>query len=93
MFGLSRKKAETPAPKKGERSLTLYAADDLLTRAENIVRFMGYSGEIGGIVLDMYRFLQLYEKLDAEAAGAPPIPRARRRRRENDSRVPAPDTE
>ena len=40
--------------------------DDLMTRAEKIVKIVGYTGAVSGIVIDVYRLLQKYEKLDKE---------------------------
>ena len=47
--------------------INISADDDLMTRAENIVRLFGYRGAVGNFVLDLYRLLQAYEKLDAAA--------------------------
>jgi hypothetical protein len=64
----NRKQKEAPAKKKEPDTITLYASDDLMTRAEKIVWMVGYRGAIGGYVLDMYRLLQTYERLDRESA-------------------------
>ena len=48
-------------------SLQVYAEDDLMTRAENIVYMMGQRGAVAEYVISMYRLLQTYEKLDVEA--------------------------
>lgn len=75
MFG-RKKIAAVPAQiPEEDRSQTLYAADDLMTRAEKLVWMMGWRGSgIGGRIIDVYRFLQVYEKLDRERDGLPPIP-------------------
>ena len=45
--------------------ITVNAKDDLLTRAEKIVRMMGFEGAVGGYVINIYRLLQAYEQADA----------------------------
>lgn len=44
--------------------LRISADDDLLTRAENIVWFLGYRGATGDFVLQVHRLLREYEKAD-----------------------------
>ena len=66
-FFASSKAKVAPASKEPE-SIMLYAGDDLMTRAEKIVHLLGYRGAVGGFVLEVYRMLQTYERLDREAA-------------------------
>ena len=47
-------------------TVTVYASDDLMTRAEKIVHIMGYRGATAGFAINIYRLLQAYEKADAE---------------------------
>ena len=48
-------------------SITLYAEDDNMIRAEKIVRVLGYRGATAGFEKEVWRVLELYSKLDAEA--------------------------
>jgi hypothetical protein len=53
---------DTNLPHKN--SVTLYADDDLLTRAEKLVFLMGFTGAVGDHVLTMYKALKMYQELD-----------------------------
>lgn len=67
-----RKKIDAPpAPKREPDRLELFASDDLLKRAENIVYFVGYRGAVGGFVLEVYRLLKAYEALDQKSQKQP----------------------
>jgi hypothetical protein len=72
--------AESVAPKTEpprDESPELFASDDLMTRAENIAwlfsrarggrSYSSYLYDPAGAALDIYRVLQTYERLDAEA--------------------------
>ncbi len=48
-------------------SITLYAEDDNMIRAEKIVRILGYRGATASFEKEVWRVLELYSKLDAEA--------------------------
>lgn len=52
-----------------KKNIILYASDDLVQRAENIVYLLGYRGAIGGYVLDVHNLLRTYAELDR-----PPTP-------------------
>ena len=47
-------------------TIDIYTTDDLLKRAENIVYFLGYRGAVGDQVLNIYKLLKEYERLDNE---------------------------
>jgi hypothetical protein len=55
---------ENPAPKPN--SVTLFADDDLIARAEKLVYLMGIRGSTGDHVLTIYKALKLYAALDKQ---------------------------
>ena len=57
-------------PGFGDRSVAVYASDDLMTRAEKIVHVLGSRGAVGGFAIDVFRVLQEYERADSEEARA-----------------------
>lgn len=72
------KNTEAPKPKTEPRTPTrenpygdletlLFADDDLMTRAEKIVWLLGYRGITEHMSVPIFRVLQDYERLDAEA--------------------------
>jgi hypothetical protein len=61
---------EAKDKKKEPETIMLNSGDDLMSRAEKIVRVMGFRGAVGGYTLDIYRMLQKYEKLDNDEANA-----------------------
>lgn len=42
----------------GRTTVTVIATDDLMTRAEKIVHFMGFRGATGGYAINVFRLLQ-----------------------------------
>ena len=46
----------------------VWASDDLMTRAEKIVRVTGNVGAVGGMVINVYRLLQAYQEADEAQA-------------------------
>ena len=62
------KKDKEPEKPIEPETITLYAKDDLITRAENVVYLLGYRGAVGNYVIEIYRLLQKYEELDKKEA-------------------------
>lgn len=50
----------TPTP------FTIHHSDDVIVRAEKIIRFLGYTGAVGNMVLDVYKILKAYDNLDKD---------------------------
>ena len=66
MFWRTKVKYTAPEPEKEREPVELFASDDLITRAEKITKIF-VRGAIGSYIIDVYRILQCYEKLDREA--------------------------